>query len=595
MLLAQLVLLGAALVCSLLLAIRALSGSEPVSARVPAIMWLLICLIALAFWPKSSLQGASPARMLPYLLAVFALPLMIAQLSDLQDRWAERQRIYRMTLVVLTVGVAMLATVLHLFAFRPTVEGVDFYMNVCFARDLNAGHHDVAMLRYVYFPGVYRFWRLAMSVAGASLAAIQWSYLVLLVGNAVLVAAIVFRTSRSMLLSLWSGLWLMVLLSHLEGFGGLTEPITTLPFLVGMLIWGGEPLRGRRGLINAALLGAALGLTVFMRQQAGILPLGAVGLLVNLVLAPRQRRHQLGALALLPVLAVSVLVACFALEGEGLEPVRIGLRMVSGYTGEASWIANLQNLCSFDRSLPGAALFAVLAWIALTWRRRQLHGEPIMGLASWCLPVLALTLLQYRWRGYAHFSLIGAPCLVFTVALLAWAVWRMLPDALRRHNLTHLFLLGLAAAPLLVSSGGAQALHLWSFNPWERAERIVPWHEQPDIVEDVAALRELVEDHDNLVILPPRRNVIHFLLGTRSLTSSGYRFGFRNEGIDLPGIDWQTVDAVLVLQQGLDSTDVKIWSELECAAALEGAQAAGLRHWQGLHTMTLWMRVPADS
>src|SRR5207245_1584080 len=109
-------------------------------------------------------------------------------------------------------------------AARDTVEGVDFYYYVCFARDLASGANDVPVARYMYFPGVYLFWRSVLRVAGESLSALQWAYVSLILANALVVGAVIVRVSRSIPAGVFGAIWYLILCSRFEGFIGTTEP-----------------------------------------------------------------------------------------------------------------------------------------------------------------------------------------------------------------------------------------------------------------------------------------------------------------------------------------------------------------------------------
>ena len=291
------------------------------------------------------------------------------------------------------LAVAAFATARQLLAARPLVEGIDFYYYLCVARDLADGV-DTSPTRHFYFPGVYRFWRAVFALFGRSLPALQTAYIALLVANALAVAAVVWRGAGGAAPALLAGLWYLALCASIEGFAGPTEPLATLPVLVGLAAWGGEPLVGRRGLARALALGAGLGLGVYAKQLGGLLAVGAAAMPLMNLAAPPNRRHEWVCLAAIPAAATLVLLIGILAEGEGLTPLRLGLSFASDYAVQGTLRKNLLWIASHAPllSIASEALVAVFALLALMPRWRPLLGERW---AAW--PALLSSPDSSRW------------------------------------------------------------------------------------------------------------------------------------------------------------------------------------------------------
>ncbi|MBS2021234.1 MAG: hypothetical protein JST92_02410, partial [Deltaproteobacteria bacterium] len=227
-------------------------------------------------------------------------------------------------LLFIIAGALTLGAALRLaWALAPSLAGVDFYAYVCFARDL-ISPRGASAARFAYFPGVYVFWAAVMKLWGQSLRDLQQGYVTLLFTNAALCALLVFRAlGRSskgpltpqarVLAGAFAFAWCLLLDVPLEGFVGATEPIATLPFLLGLLAWGGAPLTGRAGSWRALALGLGIGLGVFGKQQALLVAFGWLALVPD-VLGPKPL-HARSTLLLIPIAAVGTLLSALQLSG----------------------------------------------------------------------------------------------------------------------------------------------------------------------------------------------------------------------------------------------------------------------------------------
>jgi hypothetical protein len=487
----------------------------------------------------------------------------------------EEGRGWANAVLVVALAAAAIATSRHLIAARPRVEGIDFYYYLCVARDLADGV-ATSQTRHFYFPGVYRFWQAVFALFGRSLPALQTAYVALLVANAVAVAAVVWRGAGRAAPALLAGFWYLALCSPFEGFAGATEPLATLPVLVGMAVWGGEPLTGRRALARALVLGACLGLGVYAKQVGGLLAVGAAALpLMNLAVPP-DRRHEWTYLAVIPTAAALVLLIGILAEGEGLAPLRLGLSFASDYSAQGTPEVNLRWIASHAPMLTVATkLLIVAAPLALLPRWLPLLRERWAALAGFCLLAGVVALVQFSRRGYLHYALLLLPLLIAAVTLAASALIHRLPERKAVWSETALVVAALAWLMLGQRAGGAPP---------------APWRAQPDIAADLVALKSQLRPGEDLLIIPPRRNEIHFHLGTRSQSyAPGYTWGMGN-GLLEAAVRKPELDAVLVLRRRLDKTDAATWRLLECDRAMAALGPAGFRPVAKLRASTLFRR-----
>jgi hypothetical protein len=529
--------------------------------------------------------------------ALAALPALLAEAAEAGSREWDLAERYRRTVVALGLSWAVTAMVLYAIAVRPSIGGVDFFSVVCAARDMVDGASDGPPQRYCYFPGTYTFWRIAMSLGARSLGGLQVAYLGVLAANVGLVGAIVGRMTRRLGLAIFGAAWATVLLSWAEGGEGCTEPIATIPALLGVLAWCGAPLRGRTGFLQALALGGGFGAALVTKQQAGLLSLGAIALLPQLVAGPVERRHRLGPLAAIVVTAVVVFLIGIKLTGGGLAMIGEGLRTASEYQAQGTLLGNLlfRAQSSSDLALAfGLTGVVLLSWIAIMLRSetRHLLSEPPIALASFAACTAGLTLIQLQKRGYAHYLLLAVPFLVIAVSVAACALASRLSEAVRGRPSLRFVPIVLAAA--LLSDDGRTERSIgfsawpvrWSSEPVE----LPRWYRRPAIARDLLRLGALVRPGEELVLVPPSRNEIHFFLGTRSLVSPhGYGWG-QIPGVTLGGIARSgAVDAVVVVTQGEGDWE-GLWREFECDKTIAGLEASGFHCAARLETMVLWRR-----
>ena len=394
--------------------------------------------------------------------------------------------------LVLAVGgvVALISLVRYLQAVYTSIGSVDFFYYVCIARDMLQVPGEVSENNYLYFPGVYAFWRTVMRTFGDSLGDLQFGYLAVLVANGLLVSAIVAQGTRSRRLAAFAGLWYFVLISRFEGFAGVSEPLATASALAGLWLWGGQPLCGRRGLWIALAFGASLGLAVYLKQQAGLITLGALSLLVCRPWLARERRHAWSLLAVLPGVAVAVLLVGILWEGRGWVPLSRGLNWATSYGREGSLLRSLYTQIRGDESAALAAGLTILMWSVLwcqphraSWIRR-----PAFQVASFAIVALMLSMVQFLSRPFGHYMLLGIPWLIIACLLLTHELWLAVPAAYARSFLVSFLLLGAAGVLLANTAGRTDTFYAW--RPLLPAGFQLPmqWHEQPLRAIDLARL-----------------------------------------------------------------------------------------------------------
>lgn len=548
-------------------------------ARLTWAAWIAATVGALWLWPVAVSPTVWPLGALTVYLVIAAVPAALAERveSPAADRIAKR---WARLLIGVWLGVSVFAVVRWTLAVRPWIEGVDFYAYVAFARDLARDAREVTLARYHYFPGTFAFWRGARLLAGDSWAAMQWSYLALLAANAVVAAAVVAGATRSPAAGVTTALWYALACVMREGFYGETEPVVTLPILLGLLVWSGAPLTGRSGLWRAAALGVGIGLGVYAKQQGALLTAGWLAIVAANLARPRERRWPWLGPGLVPVAAIATLLALILLEGHGLVPLEIGLSEAQAYEVRAGFIANVRFRGLATDPLWLGGLAALVLWIVLTAHSRSRATEDdarlaLVGFAG----VAGLTAgLQFVWRAYAHYELLSAPFLVVAVVVAAVSVARRIAALTAAGPLLRFLALGVAAAPLVA----------WPLSLAQEPSHPLPWRARPDVARDIDALRAVLRPGEDVLVLPPRRNELHLILGTRSRSyERGYwwdQTGSQVRALRSPGLD-----AVIVIHR-LDESDRPVWGRLDSDAAVRALPGAGFSPVAELSTMTVWRR-----
>ena len=506
---------------------------------------------------RSLTAAHQPLCLLIVLAAIF--PLVRVHTDSIPSAQRDYYQAYGKALPLFALLLTLVTAAGYLLTMHGSVGDVDLFYFLCYARDMNLGH-QVPENIYSYFPGIYTFWRSAILVSGESLPAMEAWHLGLVAMNCVLVGLLLWRLTRCLPAALFAAAWTLLLYSRFQGLDGTSEPLATLPLLAALCYWNGKPLRGRDGLLGCLVLGAGFGLALYGKQQAGLLSLGAVMLLIESL--GSSRRHDLRILAALPLCALATLLLAILGEGEGLAPLWKGLSAAAGYGQEGSWLHNIYVQVRRDETAILAALFtaAVLCWWGLQRRTSEDAGQRQLSVAGMLAISGLATLLQLRSRAFHHYMLLAVPCLVVS-STLAWRyLWSRRTGSWRTRKGACLALLLLPLVPFLVDSGIDESF-LAGRLPLP-VERVIPirWHQREELRDDLEQLRRQLPPGASILLVPARHNSIHFLLGTSSAASSGYHFQLR-EYSDESWID-QLSDGhkyVLVQHRGLDSTDRKRW------------------------------------
>ena len=524
---------------------------------------------------------------------VFALllPVLRGEVRQ-QTSWMRRyQESYCQALIAAGLGWALITAVCYLIKIRPYVGDVDLFYYLCNARDMN-NQSLVSDNCYSYFPGVYLFWRTVIGTVGERLAAIQCTYLLVIVCNILLVAGIVWQHSRSLAASLFSGIWFLTLISRFQATAAETELLATIPLLIALFCWFGRPLRGRRGWVSSLLLGTGLGLAVYTKQQAGLLAIGALALLLAYRWRDKEDQHQWRQLIAIPIISVVVLSIGLLILGEGWKPLQIGLSTVGNYASEGSWWSNLYVQCRRDETAALAALLSGLLLAVWFWHKKDHSSESrrrldvILFLAIGALS----TLWQLRTRAYHHYMLLAAPALVIAAVLL-WLEFLPARDAQRRSRgmIRSLFIL-LAFLPFLRDAGIRESFTAWRIPQSSNFAPPCLWHQQSPVAEDLVQLQKELPSQAKLYAVPPRHNSIYWTMQAHSSSPLGYSFEQ-----PLETTDWSRHPRVLLLKPAAwDQSDSDFMSgnKITFMELRNQLIDLGFQERLELDTMTLFEQVP---
>lgn len=558
--------------------------------RVACALLVLLCIRAVLAWPNC----ASPERF-PVSFVWMLLPVMSILLAEARRRGATRSAGYALQaatggLVTVCCGYALRS----LLSARSGMGGIDFFAYLCFARDwLHGATGTGADARFLYFPGVYVFWRAALSLGHESLASLQWWCTLLVAMGGVLCATVVFRAARSWGWAAVAGSVEVIVALNFEATQGMTEPLAALPALAGVAAWGGAPLRARPGLLRAAALGAGLGTSIYCKQQAALLSLGFAGLLaanlgfkepagnLRFDTGPKEpsARDEWRVLVAVPAFAIAVLAMLFGLEG-GWSALRAGLSFIGAYQANGSLVANLWNPQPM-RPLLFSSAAAALVLVSTRTRDRSWRA------ACFLLASGAGGLLQFSVRGYPHYALLPIPMLLAGIALSGhlgyrfiksrtndWFLWRGAPFMLLAWLIasfaTH------SDLPLLsLGLGKTAALREWPYG-FPAADALSTLKVPPGT---------------GALVLPPEHAAVHFLLGTRA---SGWREAyFWANPAPREALEAVRDPAVRLVVQRLpllEYLDVPVCPAAQCAEAAKALPSLGYVEVLRTEDASVWRR-----
>lgn len=413
------------------------------------------------------------------------------------------------------VGAAAIAVLAVSFwvTTRPFIGGVDFYYYVLTARDLANGA-AVPAGRYFYLPGVFSFWRTVFMVSDGSLSALQWAYLAVLFANAFLIGGILTTLTRSWPAGGTGAALYLFVAGRIEGFAGITEPIATVPFLLGLWLW--VLMRGDQASHAGLLaLAAGFGLAFYAKQQGGLLALGVVGLLPALWSSDPSERYRISHLAILPFGAIGVFLVAMALEGGGLAAVWTALLAVRDYQAQGSWVEHVNRVFELTQPVSNFFLSSCIAWAVLTFFHNRVPIVSNSLLLTLGIAIFATLgcLIQFTKRGYLHYAMLLLPSALIAAGLGLYAVIKLLGWSARvwRRPAVPLVMLGTAVF-LWTNSAGATALVR---DTSAMATASTRWLTHEDIGRTFTPLCSRVGPGTDLLLIPPRENQIHWFCRTQ--------------------------------------------------------------------------------
>ncbi|MCI0602936.1 hypothetical protein L0156_07970 [bacterium] len=551
--------------------------------------WTLAGIVLLVFWPEALYPMLYPRRSLFLLVILGTFVATLARDQRENSRPSAVLNIAAKSMLIVSVCISIFIAIRYMVMIRSRIEGIDFYSYACIARDLAEGIPDVTPIRHAYFPGVFMFWQIPFALGNGSLEWLQWWYLSLIAANAVAVAAVVIRATRNIYAAVLAALFYINLCSRCEGFEGTTEPLSTLPFFLGLSIWGGRSLLGRAGLLRCLALGAGLGLALLAKQQGGLLSLGAISLLVVYRFQDQAKQVNLRRLFLLPLFAMITFLIGFLLEGSGLEPLWSAFPKIRSYGSDVGFWDTVAKHVRLSWPLAPLSVFASLVWLACLLVRKY----RVMIVQPWC-QVLGFTciagyasLIPFFSRGYAHYGLLPGPMFIVAVVICFVSVIKFLP-ATYKTPLAYALLILIAVYPLVRTKTTSRNFYLWPIDSAVVPPQRPAWHRTPAIWSDLMKLRSYVKKGESLLALPPRRFEIHYSLGTHS-------------GITLVGPPWSEIvplstvinstnlNAVIIINPKYrDEEDVSMCSILRCDTAITTLKELNFAPVVDFETMALW-------
>ncbi len=548
--------------------------------------WLLVGLSTFALLPQALEPGLYPWRSLCFLATIAVFPTALARPNPLNSYQSLFYCVIRKAFLFIGTGGILALTIRYLFFVRPAIEGVDFYYFVCTARDLAAGRSDLTMLRYLQFPGVYWFWKLPFQLGYGNLESLQWWYLALIVANTVAVGLIVQRTVLNSYAAIFAALAYISYCSRSEGFYGTAEPLATLPVLIALCIWSGRSLMERRGLLRVAALGVGFGLALLAKQHAGLLAAGSFSLVITYFLQS-EKQITLKRLVAIPVISVIIVFMGIFLEGHGLEPLRISVKEMPAYQRAGHIWKTIQHQMHISWPLLHLSVVAFLTWLA-GLVHRQIRTQPKVQVLGFTCVAGYAALLSFHVRPYGHYGLLAGPMLILSVVIAGVELGRLLPLRYRESSIACFLIVILAVSPFVHTNANSRYFHLWPIDPLTLPHG-QPWRINPTIAKDLMTLKKLVQREETLLLLPHRRNEIHFFLETRSVASRGY--SWRKSGILSEILQQRGTDVVLEIHpQFLYADDLAACKLIQCDRTREVLPQLGFAPVAILESMTLWRR-----
>lgn len=386
-----------------------------------------------------------------------------------------------------------------------TVGGVDFYFYICATRDVLLGRPE----KFAYFPGFVWVWGGLMKILGQELLLLQYGYLGVVWLGVVLVGGVTLAAGAGVGWSLLSSALYYSILLHFQALDGITEPFVVIPYLVGLLLLAECFTRGRKGL-GLLFLGAAGGISICMKQQGALLLLGGAALAPLLFIRKSELRVPFGTLAGGAVMAPVTLLILLFMWDNSLAIVLNGFDAVQSYAKHGTI---LDHLAPFERlfPIPCIALLGLVLYLRTLFRPSAVPMQN--AIADVMLGILILsgigTLYQFIYRGYRHYGILTIPCIAIAATLVLHRALSATMHKNRRDQVVGL---------LTVITAG-----VWGYFSIENLKPLVMY--QPLLERRTTAesqfepYRELcthIDRDSELYIFPPRKNLIHWMCGTKS-------------------------------------------------------------------------------
>ena len=476
-----------------------------------------------------------------------------------QPKSHSRELLYQQGFTKAIIGLwicgGIVSAVAYLTVIHPVIGGVDWFYYLCYSRDA-VDAYSTSNNMYSYFPGIYSFWTIAMRLVGSDVSSLQCVFVVALTVNCLLVGIIVWQHTHAKLMAAAAGIWTLMLLSRFDGVQGESEIIANIFFLACLIAWKGASLNQWSRWKSLLLFGIGLGLAVSMKQQAGLLALGALWFLGE----QRQRTHRWDMLFALPAVAGLTLILCVLTAGRGLEPLWLGLSTATAYPGQDSWLLNLYTQFRHDESFWIVAVISVGLFLRGLFKEKLDPSSNTTRLIGFLILSGLATLIQFKARPYHHYLLLTIPA----VTISSTIIWHQHRDRLTSRSLQRCLLILMAMLPFCWAED-----YRWGYHPtqWPSANQVQPlsaWHQRKDIRQYIDHLSQNLPASTTLLVLPGRHNSLHYLLDTRSGSDQGYSF---NEAAYQGDETWQTLitqttsEYVLLLHPVvLDETDRKLWN-----------------------------------
>lgn len=460
------------------------------------------------------------ADMLPWVLLFLAIQAVLPRSQS--TVFATRVNLF-WKLIALAAGCWFIAiSTYFLIQARSVVDGVDLAFFVNYARDWVWGYELSGPTRYAYFPGAYVLWAFVLLVYEASDVVVRSTIVAVLLANSILVGCLTRVLTRSTIAAVYAAATYIAIASRYEAFHGTTEPIATIPFLIGVIAWQLANQR-RRPYLAAMVVGVGIGVALFCKQQAGLLSLGAIWLLAPE--SPEQDgvtsslgstiRKRTGGLVIATITAAVTFLVAILMLGDGWLPIADGLRTATNYGVAGNWRDNLIWISQIDRSFfVMVVVSTIFLFIPRMPNRRAIGILTVAGFA---------TFIQFRSRGFAHYTLLAVPCfsVVFVSGLCGlWNSNASQSYSSRLKNVALFALILLPAAYVRPDPAVLALLRVW--DPISIDENFVAWHEQPRMAESISTLRPLISLGDPIVVVPSRRGVLYREFA--AVCPVGYRF-----------------------------------------------------------------------